>query len=178
MTRHLLAKPSKPKSRQQPSKSPSQAPKKKSNPSATSQKPELKRKIRRVDSRIIYRKTPMKSDVSAPVLHSKRRIKKTERAVESAEQAKLFQTFKSFGVPPKAQKPEAQKSRSNGKKRVSFNLKTQFIDKPKPLGKKASIHKERPLQGIMKSNNVESRVLDLEKKVAEIFKILKILKVN
>ena len=42
----------------------------------------------------IYKKTPLKSQTKELIVHSKRQTKKTERAIESAEQAKLFQTLK------------------------------------------------------------------------------------
>jgi len=46
--------------------------------------------LKKVIKKKVHKKTPLKTAVQPLVLHTKRSIKKTERALESAEQAKLF----------------------------------------------------------------------------------------
>ena len=118
----------------------------------------------------VYKKTPIKASIKPVVLISKRQPKKTERALESAEQAKLFQTLKLTVPVVKTKSPTKQKV----SKKVSFNLKGVVIQKAKALVKKKNLpHKvKQPLQSIMKQVSVEDRITDLEKKVAEIFQIL------
>ena len=121
----------------------------------------------------VYKKTPLKSHTKDLIVHSKRQTKKTERAIESAEQAKLFQTLKLKAPETKKEKEEPKKKKADIKKKVSFNLKQHIIEKKKKAPKKTIEKKQKPLQGIIKQNGLEDRVTELEKKVKEIFQILK-----
>lgn len=127
-----------------------------------------------ISKKKVYKKTPLKSQTNDLIIHSKRPTKKTERAIESAEQAKLFQTLKLKAPETKKEKEQPKIKKAERKKKVSFNLKHHIIEKEKKAPKKTTIEKkQKPLQGIIKQNGFEDRVTELEKKVKEIFQILK-----
>jgi len=122
----------------------------------------------------VYKKTPIKSSPKPLVLHSKRQAKKTERAIESAEQAKLFQILKTKRPITKKQSPKKTNKSLNNNKKVSFDLNLKKIQKLTGISKKPIVMiKEKPLQGIIKQVTAEERIRDLETKVKEIFQILK-----
>lgn len=125
----------------------------------------------------VYKKTPLKSSFSKPdslIISSKREPKKTEKAIESAEQANLFKMLKT----PYFSKPKAPKKSRN--KKVSFNLshveviKGKSQETPRKPAKIAKVAR-KPLQSIMKpsvSSALEDRVGALERQIQEIFAIL------
>lgn len=166
MAKKTAAKPSQLKSTS--SKNPSKQlksstshPKKPSKPSKT-----LKKAIKKPK---IYKKTPIKPN--SLIISSKRQPKKTEKAIESAEQANLFQILKTQTFT--ARSPEKSRKPTNNKK-VSFNLKAVELIKGK--SPKISKTSKKPLQSIMKavvSSSLEDRVSALERQIQEIFAILK-----
>lgn len=122
----------------------------------------------------VYKKTPLKTEDDTLILHSKRQHKKTERAIESAEQAKLFQILKYRFPPNPAKTPAKKPSISTEKKKVSFNLGAVEDTKRKNSPNHTNDKKDKkPLQGIMKQTSLEDRLINIEKHIKEIFEILK-----
>lgn len=123
----------------------------------------------------IFKKTPIKSSSQTnQLLSTKRAHKLTERAIESAQQAKLFQNLKGGITTLKPKSPiKSQKTGEKNHKKVSFNLKSHdMISKVKKSHQSEHVKKQKPLQGIIKQLSLEDRVGDLEAKIKEVFQIL------